>query len=161
MSLKHRNGFAWILILLSAALWVYGRSAPEMQAPDETGTGWTSVWMETDAVTAEETQAAEIQDILETQITDETEAETGYAGFPAEDFSSHSQTIRTLSCIASLMMAAASVFLLYAKSPLLGPDLAVLVPGALLFLSRNFLVFSAVITDFLSVAAALLLLRGL
>lgn len=57
-------------------------------------------------------------------------------------------------------MAAAAVFLLYAKAPFWGPDLIVLVPAALLFLYRNFTVFPAsVIIDFISVFTVILLLR--
>ena len=115
MSLKHRNRIAWLLILVSALSW---------------SAGLIFFKPATDALPSATTPGA----IYETFVSAET---SGTAQSASSGLSERgNRTVFIFLCLIAAVTAGFSVFVLYAKTPVLGPDGALLL---LAFLSTKLL----------------------
>ena len=157
MSLNRRNLFAWILIALSGAAWVYSQSTLSSPIPDYVESTQTTVgsFYETDASVAtsyvwEADSPGEMDSPGEEDFYGEAELFPESSSF-SESMAEASpfmtvpgnQLMGIFSRIASLIMAIIAIFVLYAESPLLGPDGAALAPGIFYLLNQNVFFSSA------------------
>ena len=110
MSLKRRNLIAFLLILLSAALWASGQYALE-KARDADNSRYDIGPM---GVTGEPGDFTPMTEVSSDSAGTEVSA-AGIAGYAL--------------CVVSAVAAVAGVFVLFPKAPLLGPDGASMLAG--------------------------------
>ena len=111
MFLKHRNAFAWVLLLLASFFWIFGQeiiTGLEPQGDYETTVSYTEVTSNSQETSGEGTFPTTETWEQRTQEPVPNQNGRRFWGF--------------VLCFLGLALTAAGVFLFRQKTPLLGPD---------------------------------------
>ena len=125
MFLKHRNAFAWVLLLLASFFWIFGQEIITGLGPQgdyETTASYTEV-----TSNSQETSGGGTLPTTETwdPSTQTTSPITETWGQPTQEPVSNqtgSKFWGFVLCFLGLALTAAGVFLFWQKTPMLGPD---------------------------------------